>query len=428
MNTTIKKLSDSQIEIGFELSFQEFEQYFPRAARDLSRDLNIPGFRKGSAPLEVVRNFTSEFSIMEKAVPYAVQDLYTKTIQKENLEVIGSPSIEIMKLALQNPLQFRATVPVFPKIDLPGDWKKISRDICKKRVTSKVSEEEIKEALLHLTRSRRTFHEVDRPCEKGDRVEVSFEAFENNIPLPEASSKNHPLIIGEGRFLPGFEDELIGLKKGTVKEFTLEVPVDWWQQGLSGKTITFRIDVRDVRKVHNVDLNDDFVKTLGNFETVEDLRANVKEGIREEKEAKEKERIRAQILEEIGKRMKFEIPESIVTKESERLFKELRTTIEGMGLKIDEYFSSAKKTEKEIRDEFRQEAKKRVVTGFILKTIAREENVEVSEDELEERVKRELLRLRSPQGRQKEIDQEEFREYTKNVLRSEKTFELLENC
>lgn len=425
MQSTIKKLPGSEIEITFEVPFEELEAYFPKAAEELSLSINIPGFRPGKAPFGEVRKHVSEFSLMEKAAGYAVEDLYNKVIQEKKIEVVGHPSVEVTKLASQNPLVFRVKVAQVPEIQLP-DWRKIAQETRKKeKKTVEVSDSEVEEAMAYLKQSRRTFHDVARPCKNGDRVEITFRASENGVLNEGISSKSHPLILGEGKFLPGFENEIVGLQKGDAKNFTLQVPSDWWQEEIRGKSLTFHVIVDLVQEIQEPELNDDFAKSQGNFQNMGMLSDSVKEGIREEKETRQKERVRGLVLESIQKKISFEIPRILVASEKERLLRELRISIEGVGLKFDDYIAQAHKTEEDIKKELEKEAEKRVAVGFILRAIAKETQIAPTDDEIRDRTNRELSRYNSVKEAQKNIDSSRLKEYIKGVLRNEKALQLL---
>ena len=428
MKTEIEKLEKSRIEILFELSAEEFKEYFEEAINILGRDFETEGFRKGKVPREILEKKLPSERILETAVDHAVSHSYmvkAKELmesQTEKIEVIGRPEIEIIKFANGSPLEFKATVSIMPTVLLP-DYKKIASAIKIKEVN--VEDKEIEESLAYLQKSRsQVFPKTEtEPCEKGDFVDISFCApqIENN------KEQQDKFILGQGQFIPGFEEAVLGMKLNEEKEFTLTFPEKYFKEELSGKEVNFKVKVNSIAKVEMPEMTDEWAKSFGEFENLEALKASVKEGMNVEKMEAAKQAKRAEILEKIVEETNFELPDILVEVEQDRMMEELKVNLQNQfKISFEEYMEKTKKTEKEIRDSFDKEAIKRVKSFLILKEIADKEKISVTEEETKEKVNEFLKQYHDTAKAEKEVDLDRVKEYYKEVITNEKVFQLLE--
>ena len=289
-----------------------------------------------------------------------------------------------------------------------------------------VSQAEIDKSLDYLQQSRAKIITVNKPAIKGNRVEIDFEVHHGGVRIEDGTSKNHPLILGEGRFLSGFEEKLEGMKVGEEKEFSLKVPDNWPDKRINEKKLDFKVKMNLVQKREIPDLNDEFAKSLGNFESLDALRKSIKGGLMEEKELKEKQRIKLELIEQVADNSKAEIPDELVRKELEIMEKELKMAVESMGLDFERYLKEINKTSEDLKKDWQTQAEKRVKIAICLRAIAGKENIEVSESEINERVNHNLKHYQNAGKIEKNIDLNALREYAKEVLRNEKVFGLLE--
>lgn len=289
-----------------------------------------------------------------------------------------------------------------------------------------VKEEEIKKTLDYLQNSRAKIITVNRPAKKGDRIEIDFEVKQGNVKIENGESKNHPLILGQGHFLPGFEKELEGMKEGQEKNFSLKVPDDWIDRRIANKNLDFKVKMRLVQERELPIINDDFAKSSGNFQSLTDLKESIKDGLMQEKEIKEKQRIRIEIIEQIAEISEMEIPENLIVEEAERMIIELKMSIANIGLDFEIYLKQIKKNIDDLKKELKEQAEKRKRISACLDEIAERENIEVSDEEVFARINENLKHYPSPEQAKKNIDLPVLKEYTKNIIRNEKIFELLE--
>jgi len=290
----------------------------------------------------------------------------------------------------------------------------------------KVEKAEIDNSLEYLRKSRAKIITVNKSAEKGNRVEIDFEVRHGGVKIENGTSKNHPLILGEGKFLPGFEKELEGMLTGEEKNFSLKAPKDWLDKRVAEKNLDFKVKMNLVQERQVPELNDEFAKSLGSFESLGALKENVFGGLLEEKKIKEKQRIKIELIEKVAENSKIEIPKNLTMEELDKMINEFKFSITGFGLDFDKYLREIKKTIPDLKKEWKNQAEKRVRIALCLKAIAEKESIEVNDEEVETKINEELKNYPDIEEARKNIDPERFKDYTKEVLRNEKVLGLLE--
>lgn len=428
MNVKQNKLQKSQLEIEFELTAEEFQKHSEHALDHLKKHIKVDGFRPGQAPAKIVEERVGKENLLMEAGDIAVREVYPKYVLENKLEPIGQPEISIVKIAQGSPFIFKAKITVLPDLELPN-YKEIAKKIVSQSAGKEISvtDQEAQDALNYLQKARAKFSQVDRPAEKGDFVSIEYQSkdLENNKLMKDS------FILGEGGLVEGFEENVLGMKAEEEKEVKIKFPDNSLRKDLADKEVDFKIKMTLVQKMELPEISDEFAKALGVFDTLADLKKNIKEGMTAEKEQAEKQRKRADILEKIAEKTKLEIPEILITYEKDRLLQDLkqRITHDPSGtpkITFEEYLVSVKQTEETIKETYQKEAEKRIKNFLVLKEIGKKEDIEVSEKEVEDEVNKALKgqTLRQAQG---EIDINQFREYTKGVIYNEKVFKKLEN-
>jgi len=458
MDFAISTLPKSEAEIGVTIPLSEFEPHVKKAASLISEKTEIEGFRRGRAPYDVVKNKVGESVIYEEAAELAVRKTYPEVImqirdqeseKKNDFTPIGKPEITVTKLAPGNEFAYKVKLALLPTLALP-DYKTIARETRAKKEDTAVNDEEVNKAVQWLREARTSLVTVNRKAEKGDRVEVDFEIRHGGVKIKGGESHDHPLILGEGRFLPGFEDELTGMEAGEKKEFMLTAPGDWKDKQFAGKSLDFSATIKLVQERRIPELTDEFAKGLGKFASADALKQNVREGLLQEKTQKETQRVRALMMQGIADQTRVEIPDVLVAGELEKMFTELKSGVEQMGMQWEDYLVHIKKTPQELENEWRGEATQRVKIALCLRQIAREEHIDPLDEEITARASQILAQYESPEDAAKNIDPArsqspeatadsptasrtsngidpaELKEYTRGILKNEKVFEFLE--
>lgn len=419
MKTEIKKLENSQIEVDFELSAEEFAKHFDKALLHLKGHVKMDGFRKGKVPSNMVEERVGKENVLMEAGDLAVKDAYPKFVDENKIEPIGEPQVQITKIAKGNEFLFKVKVSVLPEIELP-DYKEIAGKVKGKDIL--VDEKEIQEAIDYLQKSRAKFTAKDSPAAAKDFVEIEYSTKDLN----EGKVLRDRFILGEGGFLQDFEDNVTGMKTGEEKEFTAKFPENTPRKDLAGKPAEFKVKMLSVQNMEVAEINDEFAKSLGAFDTMVALKQNLKEGILLEKTESEKQCARGEMLEKISDKINFDIPEKMVGYEQDRLFEDLQEQVKNQfQIPFEQYLSSVKKTEQEIKDTFKLEAQKRLKNFLVLRQIGKAENIEVTPEELTEDLQK--LMKNYTQEQLKKIDIGRLTEYSKGAAYNEKVFKVLEN-
>lgn len=420
MKVATKQLPKSQVELTIEVPAKELGSYLDKAARAISKETKISGFRPGKAPRQIVQQQVGEGKLWQEAVNLALPELYVKAITDEKIEAIGQPEVKIEKLAPNNPLIFKATASYLPTIKLP-DYQKIK--VAEKK--PKIDEEKVANTLKELQKSRAKLAKVDRAAQKGDAVEVSFKTFLNKVPVENGESKNHPLVIGEGYFVPGFEEKITGMKAGDKKEFVLRFPKKYQKKELADKDVEFEVEMNNVQQRELPKLDDEFAKSMGKFKGLADVKQKLKDNLQAEAAEKEKQRLEMAIMEKIAAETKAELPEVLLTAETEKMLNELKDSVTSSGGEFDKYLESIKKTEADLKKELAPQAKKRVLIGLILREIAKKENVKVAEKDLDAEIKQTAAQYQHDKQISDKLQSDEYRDYARSLLMNRKVFELL---
>lgn len=423
MKFNIKKLEKSKIELEVEISKEELNDFINKAIINLGKDFEIDGFRKGMVPKEIVEEKIGKENILIEAADLAIKENYRKIILENKIEAISQPEIDIIKLAPDNPLIFKATIAVLPEFKLP-DYKKIASKVKRNKIF--VEDREVDEALNWLGKSRAKFILKDGSCQKGDFVEIEYSIFYGGILKDKIKDA---FILGEGHFISGFEDALIGMSSGDTKEkISLKMPENYYIKDLAGKEIEVNIKMISVQKLEFPNIDDSFAKSLGNFNNLEDLKKSIREGIFIEKEQLESQRVRNEILKNISKEIDFEIPDVLIESEKDRMLNDFKESVSlNLKMSFNDYLNNTKRSEEEIRDSFSEEATIRVKHFLILRELGRVEKIEVSNEEIEEEINKILKNYESIEKAKKELDLEKLKLYTDNIIRNEKIFKILES-
>jgi len=297
----------------------------------------------------------------------------------------------------------------------------------------KVEEKELNNALKYIQNSRAKLITINEPAQKGNRLEIDFEVRCGGVKVENGESKNHPLILGEEQFLPGFEKELEGMKAGEEKEFSLKVPTDWADKRVADKNLDFKVKMNLVQKREIPEMNDEFAVSLGKFKTFEEFKESVNDGLIQEKEIMEKQRIRIELIEQVADNSKIEAPQELINKELDNMINEFKLSITQFGLDFETYLMQIKSTLDDLKNNWKSQAEKRAKIGLCIKAIADKEKIVPTAQEVEEKMNQELMRYNMkvpPVGgiptEVGNIDLVALKEYTESVIINEKVFELIE--
>jgi len=381
MDIKVKKLPKAEVEINVTFTEDEFKSDIENAAKSLSKEVKIDGFRPGNVPYDVLVNHIGKDAIVNAALDTAIPRILTDIIKKEKLEVIARPKVDILS---KDPVTLRVIAALYPEIKVEG-YDKVK--VKKKKVI--VDDKDVEEALDNIRKQFVTWKQVLRGVKKGDKVELDFEGFdEGGAVLEGTQSKNHPLIIGEGMMVPGFEDNLIGMKTGDEKDFDLVFPEDYHKKSFQKKKVKFHVKVNKIEEPELPEVNEEFIeKITGKKTPVDNFMRNVKAELEAHKISEEKKNNEQELLEKFLKVIKTDFSDILVDEEVEYMLRDMKHDMEHKGLSFEQYLGYTKKTEEDIRKEMAKEASKRLTLRFGLNEIMQKEKIEVSDEDVDRRIK-----------------------------------------
>ncbi len=421
MEYKIEDKTKSQKEIEVTVLPEEMDKYLEKAAKTLSSEMEIKGFRPGKAPLNVIRETVGEERLWHEACHEAINGTYPEIIEKEEIDIISAPEVEIIKMTPNEPLIYKASVSVVPEITLP-DYKAKAKKIIGEKKKIEVDSKEIDQAIESIKKSRAKTVKVNREAKKGDEVVINFQGKVDGTEQEGLKGEKMPIALGETKFIEGFENALLGMKEGEKKNFTVKVPFT----KDSEKDVEFDVEIIAVNEKELPEIDDEFAKSLGDFSDLNDLKKKIKENVLLEKENKENERIRIKIIEAISEDTSVEIPDILIKRETENMLEEFKTQFSQSGGSFEDYLAKSGKTEDQIKEEWKKQAEKRIMASLVLQEIANKEDIKAEEEELEEQATAYLNRI-SDESARRNIDQEQLKTYMKDIIRNDKVFKMLES-
>lgn len=379
MKVNKEKLEKSQIKLTIELESEVLKKYRSYAAKELQERVNVPGFRKGHIPIEVLEKHIGEQSFLAHTIEIALSDSYEEAIAQEKIQPLEYPKINVVS---HSPLKYEATVAVMPEIEIKKGYEKVK--VKQKKI--EIKKEEIDQVLENLKKQSLKWHDVERVSKKGDRLEVDFEGKdETGVSLDGTKSKNHPIIIGDNNFIPGFEDELIGLKKDEEKDFDIVFPKDYHKKAFQSKKVKFHIKVGRIEEVEDLKVDDKFVEefTKGKHKTLRELEDEIKKEINHQKEAEMEVEMENEAIEKLSEFVETDVPDVLVEREIDYILNGFKSDLKRRGVTWEDYLKTKNKEEKELRKEYTKQAEKQVIIRLGIEKLYELENISLDDKDIE---------------------------------------------
>ncbi|MEK9152580.1 MAG: trigger factor [Patescibacteria group bacterium] len=417
MKATANTLPKGMVALTIEVPVEDAKLHIDTAIKQLTEQRPIDGFRPGKAPYDAVKQRFGEMAIYEAALPDIIRKNYVQAVKENDVLAFGQPEIEVVSLVPGNPIVFKATVSVVPKVTSLADYLKFKIE-AKPTI---VEEKNVDGMLRELQKMQTVEKQVQRPIGEHDKAIVDMDLSFEKVPLEGGQAKNHGVYMDEEYYIPGFKEQIAGLKEGDKKRFTLPFAKDHFQKNLAGRDVDFDVTVKGVYELTHPEINDDFAKKVGQ-ESVAKLRQVLNENLKNEAVEKERQRQEIEILDKIAAGSKFEdIPEIILNEEIQRMLRELQNSLEERGMELPKYLESIKKTTDDLKLEFSTQAVKRVKTALAIREVAVKEKIEISDAELLEEVTRLMNLSSSDPEYQAQLRDLEYQEHLRTTLRHRKT-------
>ncbi len=375
MKVTQENLKKSQIKLRIELSPEEVDAYKQKAAKRLSEQVKIPGFRPGTAPYDIVKLNVGEPAIIRQMIDLALPETYSKAILQEKIPVVSRPQVDIIT---EDPFVYEAIVALLPDVKV-----KDHKDIKVAKESADVEDKDVDAVIDNLQKYYATYTPIDRPAKKGDKLEIDFSGTdETGVPVEGTASKNHPVIIGENTLLPDFEKNLEGMKMGETKTFKLTFPMDYHAENFRGKVVNFETTIVKAEQADTPDLSDEFIeKVTGEKKTLEQLKTEIRKNLAEQKKNEERMRQEDKVLEAVLERTEVEISDMLIDEEVEYILEDIKADLKEKGLTYEQYLKVSKKSEADLLKDHKKEAEKRIKIRLALQFLFTEEKIEVTDSE-----------------------------------------------
>ena len=385
MSLQVERLEHNMAKLTIEVPAEEVEKALQAAYLKERGKISLPGFRKGRVPRQMIEKMYGPEVFYDEAANRMISEAYAKAYDECELELVSQPKIEITQLEKVKEFIFTAEVAVKPEVKL-GEYKGLKVDKVSTRVTQKEVDEEIDK---ERERNVRTIDVTDRAVQDKDQITLDFEGFVDGVAFEGGKASDYPLTIGSGAFIPGFEDQLIGANIDEEKEINVTFPEEYQAKELAGKAAVFKCTVHSIKAKELPELDDEFVSDVSEkSETVDAYKAEVKAKIKERKENEGKQKREDQSVEQAVANAEMDIPEAMISFQSRQMVDDFARRIMQQGMTIEQYFQFTGLSEEKMMEEFKPEAEKRIRTRLTLEATVAAENIEVSEERLDEELQK----------------------------------------
>ncbi len=385
MSLQVEKLEHNMAKLTIEVSAEEVEKALQAAYLKERSKISLPGFRKGKVPRQMIEKMYGPEVFYDEAANHMISEAYGKAYDECGLEITSQPQIEITQLEKGKPFIFTAEVAVKPEVTL-GEYKGLKVDKYSTRVTQKEVDEEIEK---ERERNARTVEVTDRAVQDKDQVILDFEGFVDGEAFEGGKGEKYPLTIGSGSFIPGFEDQLIGAEIGKEIEVNVTFPEEYQAKELAGKDAVFKCTVHEIKAKELPELDDEFASDVSEeSETLEEYRAEVKGRIKERKENEGKQKREDQAVEQAVENAQIDIPEPMIELQARQMADDFARRIMQQGMNVEQYYQLTGMSEEKMMEELKPQAEKRIRTRLVLEAVVEAENIEVSDERLEEELQK----------------------------------------
>lgn len=383
MNANIEKLEDSQVKIDVTVEAEKFDKAMDDAFKKNAKYFMVPGFRKGKAPRKIVERHYGESVLFEEAFNLVAPDIFDEIVKENKLEVVSTPEIDITQIGAGKELKFTAKVTVKPEVKL-GKYKGIKLEKKEYPVTDEAVEEHLKE--MAEKNARLVTADKRRKLKEGDTAVIDFEGFVDGVPFEGGKAENHSLEIGSGAFIPGFEEQLVGMKFDEEKEIKVTFPEEYFSKDLAGKEATFKVKLHEIKVKELPEMDDEFAKDVSECDTLEELKEDIKEHIEEENAAKAKYETEEAALKAVLDATEIKIPQVMIENEIDAYVHDMEHRLSHQGFNLEGYLGLIGKTMEEMRSEYAEQAEKSVKTRLVLEAIFEKEQLEVTDENINEKL------------------------------------------
>ena len=376
-----EKVEKSQVALTIEVNAAEFEAAVEKAYQKMRRKINVPGFRPGKAPRKMIERMYGAEVFFEEAINIAFPEAYEAAAEQEKLQIVGYPTVEMVGEVTKDGFTFKATTPVYPEVTL-GEYKGLKAE----KPEVKVLAADVDERLKALADRNTRLVSVEREAKSGDTAVIDFEGFLDGKPFDGGKGENHNLELGSGSFVPGFEDQVIGMKAGEEKDIDITFPENYTPE-LAGKPVVFHVKVNEVKEKQVPAIDDEFAKDVSEFDTLKDLKADIKKKLTAERTESAQRAFEDVLMAKVAEGIEADIPEEMVELQAERMMEQFKQQLASQGIPFDQYLKMTNTAEADFRKQAQGPAADQVKMDLAVEAIIKAEGLEASDEDVESEMK-----------------------------------------
>lgn len=382
MKVTAERIDNHKTTLNLEIPQTEVAKALEKAYRKLANQVNIPGFRKGKAPRKVVEARIGKEALLDEAFEILAPEAFAKALKEQDIDPVGRPEIEVVTLAEDQPLVFKATVVKMPEVTL-GQYKELAIE----KTIAEITDAEV-DSELEKNRNRNAKMVVveDAELKQGDLAIIDFKGFVDGVAFEGGEGKSYPLEIGSGSFIPGFEDQLIGAKAGEEKEVNVSFPAEYFVAELAGKAAIFNVKINDVKRKEIPDLDDDFAKETSEFDTLAELKTDIKNKLEQAASAKAEQDFRTAAIKAAVDNAEVDMPDLMIENQIDNMIQDFDMNLQQRGMKLDKYLEYTKMDMAALRTNYRNSAQYNVKTDLVLEAIVKAEEFTATPEEMQQEI------------------------------------------
>jgi trigger factor len=420
MNCKVEKTENAnEVKLEITIEAEKFDEAIKKVYFKSAKYFNIPGFRKGKAPMSIVEKYYGKEIFYEDAFNEVVPEEFEQALKDNKIEAVSRPEIDITQMAKGQDLIFTAVVQTKPEAEL-GKYKGIEI----KKIEYNVTDHDIEHELGHMQEKNSRLVSIDdRPVENGDITVIDFEGSVDGVPFEGGKAEGHELEIGSGAFIPGFEDQVVGMKIDEEKDINVKFPEEYFSKDLAGKDAVFKVKLHEIKKKELPELDDEFAKDVSEFDTLDELKASIKEKLETQNAERAKYETQDAVIKAVCENTKLDIPSGMIELETDNMLKDIETRLSYQGLKLEQYLQMMGKTEEEVRKEYEPQAIEAIKSRLTLEAVIAKEKISATDEEIDEKIKE----MAKNYGKKEEEikDNENIRNYVKQGIESEKAIDFL---
>ena len=420
MNCKVEKTKNAnEVKLEITIEAEKFENAMKKVYFQNAKYFNIPGFRKGKAPMNIVEKYYGAEIFYEDAFNDVATEYYDKALEENKIEAVSRPEVDVIQMEKGKDLIFTATVQTKPEVEL-GKYKGVEI----KKVEYPVEEKDVEHELGHMQEHNSRLVSIDdRELQNGDIATIDFEGFVDGVAFEGGKAENHELEIGSGAFIPGFEDQLVGMKIDDEKEIKVTFPKEYFSKDLAGKEAMFKVKLHEIKKKELPELDDEFAKDVSEFDTLDELKASIKERLQKSNEQRAKYEIEENAIKEVCKNVKVDIPSGMIEMEVTHMMKDFEQRLSYQGLNMQQYLKMIGKTEEEMKKEYEPQAIEGIKSRLTLEAIIKAEKIQATEEEIKEKMEE----MAKSYGKKVEeiSDNENLKNYIEEGIETEKAIDYI---